>query len=116
MAPGLINGTTKYGENLVTGLKQEEKVEQLAVKKLSDEQDHVLKSFRLLIADLCQQFNGGHPGYAQFQDSCRRRADGEKQRSHWHGSNWRCVVEVCDAVCATHTDILQPRQIRFIKW
>jgi len=22
----------------------------------------VLQSFRLLIADLCQQFNGGHPG------------------------------------------------------
>ena len=22
----------------------------------------VLKTFRLLIADLCQQFNGGHPG------------------------------------------------------
>jgi dihydroxyacetone synthase len=32
------------------------------VKKLSQEQEHVLKTFRLLIADLCQQFNGGHPG------------------------------------------------------
>ena len=29
---------------------------------LSAEHDHVLKTFRLLIADLCQQFNGGHPG------------------------------------------------------
>lgn len=24
--------------------------------------DIVLKTFRILIADLCQQFNGGHPG------------------------------------------------------
>jgi dihydroxyacetone synthase len=29
----------------------------------SSHHDHVLKSFRLLIADLCQQFGGGHPGY-----------------------------------------------------
>lgn len=25
--------------------------------------DLVLNQFRCLIADLCQQFNGGHPGY-----------------------------------------------------
>ncbi|KAL2859581.1 Transketolase, thiamine diphosphate binding domain-containing protein [Aspergillus pseudodeflectus] len=30
----------------------------------SSHHDHVLKSFRLLIADLCQQFGGGHPGGA----------------------------------------------------
>jgi hypothetical protein len=28
--------------------------------KLSPQQDLVLKAFRLLIADLCQQFNGGY--------------------------------------------------------
>jgi dihydroxyacetone synthase len=33
------------------------------VQKLSEDHDLVLKTFRLLIADLCQQFNGGHPGY-----------------------------------------------------
>lgn len=26
--------------------------------------DHVLKTFRCLIADLCEQFKGGHPGSA----------------------------------------------------
>jgi len=31
---------------------------------LSEEHDLVLKTFRLLIADLCQQFKGGHPGGA----------------------------------------------------
>lgn len=33
------------------------------VQKLSKDHDLVLKTFRLLIADLCQQFSGGHPGY-----------------------------------------------------
>ncbi|KAK4234066.1 transketolase [Achaetomium macrosporum] len=32
--------------------------------KLSKEHDLVLRTFRLLIADLCQQFGGGHPGGA----------------------------------------------------
>ncbi|KAJ6104796.1 hypothetical protein N7523_011116 [Penicillium sp. IBT 18751x] len=34
------------------------------VQKLSKDHDLVLKTFRLLIADLCQQFGGGHPGGA----------------------------------------------------
>lgn len=33
-------------------------------QSLTAEQDLVLKTFRLLIADLCQQFKGGHPGGA----------------------------------------------------
>lgn len=33
------------------------------VQKLNKDHDHVLKSFRVLIADLVQQFGGGHPGY-----------------------------------------------------
>jgi dihydroxyacetone synthase len=57
-----VNGSTGYGKNVVEGLKKEEKLEKSSVKKLSQEQEHVLKTFRLLIADLCQQFNGGHPG------------------------------------------------------
>ncbi|EXJ75321.1 transketolase [Cladophialophora psammophila CBS 110553] len=32
--------------------------------RLSSEEELVLKSFRVLIADLCQQFGGGHPGGA----------------------------------------------------
>lgn len=28
----------------------------------ADKHDRVLKVFRAFIADLCQQFNGGHPG------------------------------------------------------
>lgn len=29
----------------------------------SEKHDRVLKVFRAFIGDLCQQFNGGHPGY-----------------------------------------------------
>lgn len=32
------------------------------VQAEKDKHDLVLKTFRILIADLCQQFNGGHPG------------------------------------------------------
>jgi dihydroxyacetone synthase len=35
-----------------------------AAANLSPEHDLVLKTFRLLIADLCEQFKGGHPGGA----------------------------------------------------
>lgn len=34
----------------------------IGARHLSLDHDLVLKTFRLLISDLCQQFNGGHPG------------------------------------------------------
>lgn len=58
-----VSGSMDYGKNVVVGLQKEEKLENSSVERLTSEQDHVLKTFRLLIADLCQQFNGGHPGY-----------------------------------------------------
>lgn len=41
----------------------------------------VIQSFRLLIADLCQQFNMGHPGYApcrrfSWTQQCQKRLPG----------------------------------------
>lgn len=33
------------------------------VQQMSKDHDIVLKTFRMLISDLCQQFGGGHPGY-----------------------------------------------------
>lgn len=59
------NGSTEYGNNVVNALKKEEKIEKASFEKLSKEQEHVLQTFRLLISDLCQQFNGGHPGWVQ---------------------------------------------------
>lgn len=59
-----VNGAveTEYGKNVIEGLRNEEELEQSSIQKLSKEHEHILKTFRLLIADLCQQFNGGHPG------------------------------------------------------
>ena len=45
------------------------------VQKLSKDHDLVLKTFRLLIADLCQQFNGGHPGYDCYKFDVCAKAD-----------------------------------------
>lgn len=56
---------TSYGEKTVNKMLQAEENEASSVAALSDQEDLVLKTFRLLIADLCQQFSGGHPGYAQ---------------------------------------------------
>ncbi|KAL9107580.1 MAG: hypothetical protein Q9227_007580 [Pyrenula ochraceoflavens] len=61
---GVVNGHTEYGETAVSELLQEAKAEKKTVSKLSEEHDLVLKTFRVLIADLCQQFNMGHPGGA----------------------------------------------------
>ena len=61
---GLKNGQTEYGKQVLNGIVEEAKLESKSVSKLTPEQDVVLRTFRLLIADLCQQFKGGHPGGA----------------------------------------------------
>lgn len=60
-----MNGSASYGENVVQGLKEEAKAEKESVKTLTKDERHVLDSFRVLIADLCEQFGGGHPGYVE---------------------------------------------------
>ena len=45
-------GQTEYGKNVVNGLERVEHIEDTSVKELSKEHDLVLKTFRLLIADL----------------------------------------------------------------
>jgi len=35
-----------------------------------DQTQYVLKQYRCLIADLCQQFNMGHPGYVVNKTPC----------------------------------------------
>ncbi|KAG2413056.1 dihydroxyacetone synthase [Aspergillus terreus] len=52
MAQGAVNG--------VNGVKSALPL----VQQLSKDHDLVLRTFRMLIADLCQQFGGGHPGGA----------------------------------------------------
>jgi dihydroxyacetone synthase len=40
----------------------------LETLKLQEDDKHefVLKVYRCLIADLCEQYKGGHPGYARY--------------------------------------------------
>lgn len=61
---GIFDDHKDYGETVVKALVKEEKVERNSVSKLSKKHDIVLKTFRLLVADLCEQFGGGHPGSA----------------------------------------------------
>ena len=62
--PEAVNGQPSYGKAAVNGILQEAKEEKSSISKLTSEQDLVLRTFRILIADLCQQFKGGHPGGA----------------------------------------------------
>ncbi len=62
MAPGVL---AKEGHQLTAASKLAANGARNAKELGSKESavhDKVLKTFRLLIADLCQQFNGGHPG------------------------------------------------------
>ena len=56
--------STGYGKTLVNGLLQQETKPTAPSKSNKDEILLVLQTFRLLVADLCQQFNMGHPGGA----------------------------------------------------
>ncbi|KAI9708724.1 MAG: hypothetical protein M1820_003679 [Bogoriella megaspora] len=81
MAPGLTtetNGSTAHGNNLVKGLLDAESKPSAPSKYSRDDIQLVLQSFRLLIADLCQQFNMGHPGsmtWEQLKSYHSERAD-----------------------------------------
>jgi len=71
MAPGVVetNGSnapqsTSYGENLAKGFIKNEQTPSAPVRTSEKDMQLVLQNFRLLIGDLCQQFNMGHPGGA----------------------------------------------------
>jgi dihydroxyacetone synthase len=58
--------STEYGKNMTNGLlKREHKPSAPSGRNASqDDIQLVLQSFRILVADLCEQFNMGHPGSA----------------------------------------------------
>jgi dihydroxyacetone synthase len=58
----VVNSHTVHDEQALQRLVREKKVGYTPAKGISELEDLVLRSFRLLVADLCQQFNGGHPG------------------------------------------------------
>jgi dihydroxyacetone synthase len=58
------NGSTAYGEATVNGLLKKDGQSTTPSQTSKEDIALVLQSFRLLIADLCQQFGMGHPGSA----------------------------------------------------
>ena len=67
--------------------------------QLEDDQKHdfVLRYFRAYIADLCEQFKGGHPGYVKLARRLTPLTD-SMQVSNGHGCHWHCAVPLCHEV------------------
>ena len=64
MSPGAL--AFENEQQLTNGALTETKMHYIKQHDAPEGNDHtlVLASFRCLVADLVQQFNGGHPGYA----------------------------------------------------
>jgi dihydroxyacetone synthase len=63
MAPSLEVFEQVVNNDPIAALKAANDLARSGIKIESPEKhDKVLKVFRAFIADLCQQFNGGHPG------------------------------------------------------
>ena len=62
-AKHLQNCDSTYGKNVMAGMELEVQKQSCEDPGLTEEEELVLRTFRLLVADLCQQFKGGHPGY-----------------------------------------------------
>lgn len=63
MAPSQVDvGTLESPHSII--LTKETAINSTSILKLSQDSQHdlVLRTFRCLIADLCEQFKGGHPG------------------------------------------------------
>lgn len=58
------DGSSQSGKGISNRRMSEANTKSWNAAHISSEHDIVLKTFRLLIADLCQQFRGGHPGGA----------------------------------------------------
>lgn len=56
---GAVNGSTAYGEVAADKIIKEEHKPSAPSQTNEDDMQLVLQSFRLLIADLCQQFGMG---------------------------------------------------------
>lgn len=79
----------------------------------ADKHDQVLRVFRCLIADLCEQFGGGHPG--GMLPCLSANPDTELirvNRCHGHGSHWCVALEVCHEVFTSQSQLLQQRPLR----
>lgn len=109
-----VNGSTPYGNAAVNRLLKSESKPTAPQQTSKDDMQLVLQSFRLLIADLCQQF-----GMGSYHPSCTiwlwLMNDRSSRRRNWHGGLRRRTLEVLDALCSTLPRLVQPRQIHTVK-
>lgn len=100
------NGSTAYGKAAVNGLLKEESKPTAPKQTSQDDLQLVLQSFRLLIADLCQQFGMG--SYYHVSDN---RSGAYDLRTSWwsnrHGCVRRRALEVHDEVRAAYARLVQ---------
>jgi hypothetical protein len=111
----LTNGHTTYGKIAIGSIVNEEQKEANAISKLTPGQDIALKTFRILIADLCQQFKGGHPGYVSCFTGLANSKLTFYKWCNWYGGYRDRTLEICHAICSSYSRLLQPRSFRSIQ-
>lgn len=72
MAPSAVDSVSQLPLKVVSPEKKGNGLVNLELGA-GDQNDKVLKTFRCLIADLCEQFKGGHPGQVNHPGSEKRR-------------------------------------------
>ena len=65
--PVVLNGSTLYQTDYGSAATKMIVNETISEESNDNDDVLVLKTFRLLVADLCEQFNGGHPGYVSLK-------------------------------------------------
>ena len=113
---GEMNGSTSYGKATVDGLSKAESVPSAPGKYSREDLQLVLQSFRLLIADLCEQFNMGHPGFVFANRLHSIELTLTEQGSYRYGSYRGRPVEVWHAVCSKQSVMVQQRSFRALQW
>ena len=99
---GTTNGSTAYGEVAAQKIIKEEHKPSAPAQTSEDDLQLVLQSFRLLIADLCQQFGMGWSYLYVSNRNSSSLTVKLYRTSRWsdrHGSNRCCAMEIRHEIC-----------------
>lgn len=101
-----VSGSTPYGKAAVNGLLKSESKPTAPKQNSKEDVQLVLQSFRLLIADLCQQFGMGSSSHSIIRLWLMDTRSSRRRNRH---GGFRCgTLEVLNAVCAPLTRLVQP--------
>ena len=99
---GTTNGSTAYGEVSAQKIIKEEHKPSAPAQTSEDDLQLVLQNFRLLIADLCQQFGMGQSYLFELDTNSSSLIVKLYRTSRWsdrHGSNRCCAMEIRHEIC-----------------